>query len=376
LSAAGGAGQAAPVDATTKTIKFDEQKLKTMAVEPENLVVATKNILGLENQNLPALSLKSVKSTLLPNASKKTLDLVSWAKTSENPTLGKDYVKGEYQCVQFATDFVNASRKAGFDTYLVGIKDADSGHALVGLKVGDLVYTFDPNSYSGSTKDQINTNMLSASNWMPLSGNGVIKNSNADEIKKQIYGSYIPSELQNLVTTSKVPLLTLIDAESPPDDAVIGGIENVDGYYSSWGLKPTEILQVYGSTDQKMDPAYPESTSQPSESPIYTLASDKKLAEVSKEQKLTIKSAPTSTQPIILTKPDGSTITFPGTGLGMNSALTEMHKMPVGTIIKDTRYKDASGNVVTLGEQKSDGLHTSVASKAYNPDKIVVAPKA
>jgi hypothetical protein len=80
----------------------------------------------------------------------KTIDLYNWAISDKNPVKDKHYIEGSYQCMQFSRDFVKASRAAGFDTYVIAVLFADvngdrsSGHALVGLKIGDNIYKYDP----------------------------------------------------------------------------------------------------------------------------------------------------------------------------------------------------------------------------------------
>lgn len=110
--------------------------------------VNTKNpgIFDTEANTITRLKDYSLLKTTYGSKTTNKLPLSEWAKTSANPVRAKQYIEGEYQCVQFAIDFVKASKEYGYDTYVISVKDfnVNSGHAMVGLKKGDYIYQYDP----------------------------------------------------------------------------------------------------------------------------------------------------------------------------------------------------------------------------------------
>jgi hypothetical protein len=145
-----------PLKLNTYTIQPAKKTLKIMAVNPLNPAKydATKKF-WLQ----PVTDMSLLKTVKAVKPGKGPIDLAAWSKTNANPVLKSEYVDNKFQCLQFASKFVKASRAAGFDTYLVTLVPEDNnieGHAMVGLKIGEYVYQYDPYT---------NADMLIAKNW-------------------------------------------------------------------------------------------------------------------------------------------------------------------------------------------------------------------
>lgn len=150
-----------------------DTKLKIQSVEPEKQFIAFNegNRVIPKGTYLFDAGYVKVDESYKPDDTVKSLK--EWADDPDkNPVFSKEYKPGEYVCVQFATDFVNASREAGFDTYVVSMYNdgSNAGHALVGLKVGEETYAYDPEGNIEKSKNDFNKTILNPNNWTLITG--------------------------------------------------------------------------------------------------------------------------------------------------------------------------------------------------------------
>jgi len=200
----------------------------------------------------------------------KTTDLVKWALSDANPVRYKKYITGSYQCLQFARDFVKASRDAGFDTYIItlDLKDNNNknvpGHAMVGLKIGDNIYEYDPLK---------NIDMALSQNWELLNPMYKISESLIDipilsskyddsvskiiistpsfiEANETINQKIADGEFTTIdAKTITVPILSVVEPQIRSDKVV--SLENIDSATTpeSYGFV-TRSVRIIKSPDQ------------------------------------------------------------------------------------------------------------------------------
>jgi len=223
-----------------------DTRLKVQSAEPEKQFIA----LNEGSRVIPKGTYLFKTGYVKVDESYKPDDIVKslkeWADDpNKNPVFSKEYKPGEYTCVQFATDFVNASREAGFDTYVVAMSnDGDGfGHALVGLKVGEEIYAYDPEGNIEKNKYDFNKTILNPNNWTLITG----------DVNKTTY----------TFDTVTVPKLELIEPQSSGIGQkfldLVSNLLGVDGLFSFLGDLDTgetasnskyDNIGVYENTNQ------------------------------------------------------------------------------------------------------------------------------
>jgi hypothetical protein len=131
-----------PLKLNTYTVEV-QPKLKIMTVSSKNPGLMEVSDKG--DIKFTKLKDYSLLKTTYGSSTTNKLPLEDWSKTEANPVRDAQYIENVFQCVQFSIAFVKASRQAGYDTFVVSVKELDgSGHAMVGLRKGDRIYQYDP----------------------------------------------------------------------------------------------------------------------------------------------------------------------------------------------------------------------------------------